>query len=84
MLIAQGCALKVAATPRVTAELTATRAPRAQSGEFLTAYPADDDQLRIIAQELREATAGVLLALPALLAATTPVPPSWDRALPLS
>jgi serine/threonine protein kinase len=59
VLLAHGCAFKFAAAPRVTAELTATRAPRAQSGKFLTAYPVDDDQLVLVARELDEATAGL-------------------------
>ncbi|MFE6051372.1 class IV lanthionine synthetase LanL [Kitasatospora sp. NPDC056446] len=65
VLVARGCAFKCAAGPRVTAELTGTRAPRAQSGKFLTAYPADDGQLRLLAAELSEATAG--LSGPAIL-----------------
>nr|WP_220783916.1 class IV lanthionine synthetase LanL [Streptomyces sp. 1114.5] len=59
VLVAHGCAFKFATRPKVTAELTGTRAVRAQSGKFLTAYPADDDQLRLIAEELSEATAGL-------------------------
>ncbi|MFJ2866454.1 class IV lanthionine synthetase LanL [Kitasatospora sp. NPDC087314] len=59
VLVARGCAFKFAAGPRVTAELTGTRATRAQSGKFLTAYPADDGQLRMIAEELSEATLGL-------------------------
>ncbi|MFF3071197.1 class IV lanthionine synthetase LanL [Kitasatospora sp. NPDC057904] len=59
VLITHGCAFKFAASPRVTAELTGTRAPRAQSGKFLTAYPVDDGQLLVIARELHETTAGM-------------------------
>ncbi|WP_229928941.1 class IV lanthionine synthetase LanL [Kitasatospora xanthocidica] len=59
VLVAHGCAFKFASGPQVTAELTGTRAARAQSGKFLTAYPADDDRLRALAQELDEATAGL-------------------------
>ncbi|MFF5125760.1 class IV lanthionine synthetase LanL [Streptomyces syringium] len=65
VLVAHACAFKFAVSPRVTAELTSVRAPRAQSGKFLTVYPLDDDQLRVLAGELHEATAG--LAGPAIL-----------------
>ncbi|ARZ66661.1 hypothetical protein SMD11_0996 [Streptomyces albireticuli] len=65
VLVAHACAFKCAVSPRVTAELTSVRAPRAQSGKFLTAYPVDDDQLRVLAEELHTATLG--LAGPAIL-----------------
>ncbi|MER7702517.1 class IV lanthionine synthetase LanL [Kitasatospora sp. NPDC097605] len=65
VLSAHGCAFKFAVSPRVTAELTSARAGRAQAGKFLTAYPASDDQLRALAEELHERTLG--LAGPAIL-----------------
>ncbi|MGA5134135.1 class IV lanthionine synthetase LanL [Streptomyces olivoreticuli] len=65
VLVAHGCAFKFAVSPRVAAELTSVRASRAQSGKFLTAYPADDDQLRVLAEELHRATLG--LAGPTIL-----------------
>ncbi|MFF4738241.1 class IV lanthionine synthetase LanL [Streptomyces sp. NPDC001262] len=65
VLVEHGCAFKFAATPRNAAELTAVRADRSQSGKFLTAYPSDDDHLRLLAEQLHRATAG--LAGPAIL-----------------
>ncbi|MBB4889276.1 class IV lanthionine synthetase LanL [Streptomyces netropsis] len=65
ILVAHECAFKFAVSPRVTAELTSVRAPRAQSGKFLTVYPLDDDQLRVLTGQLHEATLG--LAGPAIL-----------------
>ncbi|GHE15474.1 hypothetical protein GCM10010339_90320 [Streptomyces alanosinicus] len=59
VLVAHGCAFKCAVAPRVTAELTATRAARAQSGTFLTAYPDNDVQLGLIAEQLYQATLGL-------------------------
>ncbi|MBB5120861.1 serine/threonine protein kinase [Streptomyces eurocidicus] len=65
VLAAHACAFKCAVSPRITAELTSVRAPRAQSGKFLTAYPPDDDRARVLAAELHTATLG--LAGPAIL-----------------
>ncbi|MFQ6193865.1 class IV lanthionine synthetase LanL [Streptomyces sp. NPDC000405] len=65
VLVAHGCAFKFAVSPRVTADLTSVRAPRPHSGKFLTAYPADDEQLRTLAEELHRATLG--LAGPVIL-----------------
>ncbi|WP_443053943.1 class III lanthionine synthetase LanKC N-terminal domain-containing protein, partial [Streptomyces sp. IBSBF 2435] len=59
------CAFKFAVTPRVAAEMNSVRAVRGQSGKFLTAYPADDDRLRLLAGQLHEATLG--LGGPAIL-----------------
>ncbi|MFJ9821726.1 class IV lanthionine synthetase LanL [Streptomyces sp. NPDC101151] len=59
VLVAHGCAFKFAVSPRITADLNSVRAPRAQSGKFLTAYPGDDDQLRTLAELLHEATRGL-------------------------
>ncbi|MEU1313037.1 class IV lanthionine synthetase LanL [Streptomyces cinnamoneus] len=59
VLVEHGCAFKFAPTARAVAELTAVRTDRAQSGKFLTAYPADDDQLRLLAEQLHRSTAGL-------------------------
>ncbi|WP_369779975.1 class IV lanthionine synthetase LanL [Streptomyces sp. R33] len=65
ILVSHGCAFKFAVSPEVTADLTSARAPRGQSGKFLTAYPGDDEQLRTLAGLLHDATLG--LAGPAIL-----------------
>ncbi|AUG76358.1 Serine/threonine protein kinase [Kitasatospora sp. MMS16-BH015] len=59
VLVAAGCAFKFAVTPQVAAELNGVRAVRGQSGKFLTAYPAEDDQLRRLADQLHRATLGL-------------------------
>ncbi|GAA0625197.1 hypothetical protein GCM10010174_50640 [Kutzneria viridogrisea] len=59
VLAEHACAFKFAVTTRVLAELTAARGPRAQSGKFLTVYPADDEQLRELAEGLHRATLGL-------------------------
>ncbi|MFF7245044.1 class IV lanthionine synthetase LanL [Embleya sp. NPDC008237] len=59
VLVAHGCAFKFAADPDVAAELNAVRAARARSGKFITAYPADDEQLVLLAAELHAATEGL-------------------------
>lgn len=65
VLVAHGCAFKFAADPGITAELVAVRADRGRSGKFLTAYPADDERLRVLAEQLHRVTLG--LAGPAIL-----------------
>lgn len=65
ILAEHACAFKFTVSPQVLADLTGVRAPRAQSGKFLTAYPADDDQLRELAERLHRATLG--LAGPVIL-----------------
>ncbi|MFE0178479.1 class IV lanthionine synthetase LanL [Streptomyces sp. NPDC059002] len=65
VLVTHACAFKFAASPKITAELNSVRAPRAQSGKFLTVYPRDDEHLRTLARLLHEATLG--LAGPAIL-----------------
>ncbi|MFJ8745211.1 class IV lanthionine synthetase LanL [Embleya sp. NPDC127516] len=59
VLVAHECAFKFAVTPRFTAEINSVRANRAQSGKFLTAYPADDAQLRLLAERLHAVTLGL-------------------------
>ncbi|MEU0939552.1 class IV lanthionine synthetase LanL [Embleya sp. NPDC005971] len=59
VLLAHGCAFKFAADPRIAAELNGVRAARALSGKFITAYPADDEQLVLLAAELHAATEGL-------------------------
>ncbi|WP_069164307.1 class IV lanthionine synthetase LanL [Nocardia altamirensis] len=60
VLVEHKCAFKFAATASVLAELNGVRADRAQSGKFLTVYPADDDQLRLLADQLHRATFGLV------------------------
>ncbi|MFF4160659.1 class IV lanthionine synthetase LanL [Streptomyces sp. NPDC001678] len=59
VLVAHRCAFKFAVSPHVTAALTSVRARREHAGKFLTIYPADDDQLRALAEELHRATLGL-------------------------
>lgn len=65
VLVARGCSFKFAGTVDRVVELTAAHCDRARSGKFITAYPDDDDHLRLIAKELDEATWG--LAGPGIL-----------------
>jgi hypothetical protein len=59
VLVARGCSFKFAGTVDRVVELTAAHCDRARSGKFITAYPDDDDHLRLIAKELDEATWGL-------------------------
>lgn len=59
VLVRQRCPFKFAARAEYVEELTGIRFDRAQCGKFLTAYPRDDDQLRSLAEELDQATAGL-------------------------
>ncbi|WP_235619090.1 class IV lanthionine synthetase LanL [Embleya scabrispora] len=59
VLVAHGCAFKFAVTPKAAAEMNAVRAVRAMSGKFITAYPADDEQLVRLAAELHAVTEGL-------------------------
>ncbi|WP_246127180.1 class III lanthionine synthetase LanKC N-terminal domain-containing protein [Embleya hyalina] len=59
VLVAHGCAFKFAVTPKAAAELNAVRAVRAMSGTFITAYPADDEQLAMLNAKLHAATEGL-------------------------
>jgi hypothetical protein len=59
VLVARGCSFKFAGTVDRVVELTGAHCDRARSGKFITAYPDDDDHLRLIAKELDEATWGL-------------------------
>ncbi|WP_424641392.1 class IV lanthionine synthetase LanL [Embleya sp. AB8] len=59
VLVAHDCAFKFAVTPKAAAEMNAVRATRAMSGKFITAYPADDEQLVVLAAELHTVTEGL-------------------------
>lgn len=59
VLVSDGCSFKYARTVELADEMTSASYDRAQCGKFLTAYPADDDQLRRLAERLDLATAGL-------------------------
>lgn len=59
VLVAAGCEFKFARSTHALRDLNDTRAPRGMSGKFLTAYPRDEEQLRILAPRLDEATRGL-------------------------
>ncbi|MEU3934006.1 class IV lanthionine synthetase LanL [Streptomyces sp. NPDC029044] len=59
VLVRHRCPFKFAARAEYVEELTGIRYDRAQCGKFITAYPRDDDQLRALAEELDQATAGL-------------------------
>lgn len=59
ILVRHECAFKFARSLETVAELTSDRTDRAQCGKVITAYPRDDDHLRLLAGELDEATAGL-------------------------
>ncbi|MFB9904450.1 class IV lanthionine synthetase LanL [Allokutzneria oryzae] len=59
VLVEAGCEFKFAADLGKVEELTSSRYHRAQAGKFITAYPADDDHFRDLAQRLDAATAGL-------------------------
>jgi hypothetical protein len=57
ILIRHGCTFKFAADLAAVTELIGPHQDRAVSGKFITAYPRDDDQFRVVADELDRATA---------------------------
>lgn len=59
VLLDEGCAFKFAATDEVITQLNSARAPRANSGKFLTVYPAADEDLPRLAERLHHATDGL-------------------------
>ncbi|MGW4894828.1 class IV lanthionine synthetase LanL [Kitasatospora sp. NPDC004240] len=59
VLVEHGCGFKFARSIALVEELTSDRTDRAQCGKIVTCYPADDEQLRILAAALDEATAGL-------------------------
>ncbi len=56
ILLSSGCAFKFARDLSHVQALVDVHCPRGNGGKFITAYPADDDQLRRVAAELDEAT----------------------------
>ncbi|GAA0597753.1 class IV lanthionine synthetase LanL [Streptomyces crystallinus] len=59
VLVAHRAAFKFAGSPARVAALVSGRYERGGGGKFLTVYPADDDQFRLLAEELHLATAGL-------------------------
>ncbi|MFK0156711.1 hypothetical protein ACIQVK_32180 [Streptomyces sp. NPDC090493] len=59
VLVRRRCPFKFSARAEHVEELTDTRYDRAQCGNFITAYPRDDDEFRTLAGELDRATAGL-------------------------
>ncbi|MFE0462489.1 class IV lanthionine synthetase LanL [Kitasatospora sp. NPDC058965] len=59
VLVAARAPFKCAATPARVTELVSAHHERAGGGKFLTVYPCDDDQFRLLAEELHRATAGL-------------------------
>ncbi|SEB71675.1 class IV lanthionine synthetase LanL [Streptomyces sp. TLI_105] len=59
VLVAHRAAFKFAGSPAGVAALVSGRFARGGSGKFLTVYPADDEQLRRLAEELHRATEGL-------------------------
>ncbi|MCX5205559.1 class IV lanthionine synthetase LanL [Streptomyces sp. NBC_00237] len=59
VLVAHRTPFKFAASPARVTALVAGRYARGGSGKFLTVYPADDQQFRVLAEELHHATLGL-------------------------
>ncbi|MEV6146181.1 class IV lanthionine synthetase LanL [Streptomyces sp. NPDC051992] len=59
VLVAHRCRFKFAGSPARVAGLVSGRFARGGSGKFITVYPADDEQFRLLAEELHRATAGL-------------------------
>ncbi|MBB4980556.1 class IV lanthionine synthetase LanL [Streptomyces nymphaeiformis] len=59
VLVARRAAFKFAGTPAKVAALVSGRFARGGGGKFLTVYPADDEQFRLLAEELHRATEGL-------------------------
>nr|WP_062335052.1 class IV lanthionine synthetase LanL [Herbidospora sakaeratensis] len=60
VLVRHGCAFKFAHTLDAVRQLTSARFDRGGGGKFITAYPhGDEERLRLLADELHEATAGL-------------------------
>lgn len=60
VLLRHGCAFKFARSYEQVAALVAREADRGSGGKFITAYPNDDEHLRLIAKDLDEATTGLV------------------------
>jgi len=56
VLVRHGCSFKFATNLARVAELVSVWHDRGGSGKFITAYPCDDEQFRVLACELDEAT----------------------------
>ncbi|MEU0502126.1 class IV lanthionine synthetase LanL [Nocardia sp. NPDC005998] len=65
VVLGAACACKFAHSIDRVRELNSARYPRGGAGKFMTVYPADDDQLRLLARQLHEVTSG--LSGPAIL-----------------
>ncbi|WP_431045513.1 class IV lanthionine synthetase LanL [Streptomyces sp. P1-3] len=59
VLLRAGCAFKFARSLEQVTTLVSAYCPRGNSGKFLTAYPRDDEQFRLLAEELHRATQGL-------------------------
>ncbi|MFI5979425.1 class IV lanthionine synthetase LanL [Streptomyces sp. NPDC051555] len=59
VLVAHRAAFKFAGTPARVAALVSGRFARGGGGKFITVYPSDDDQFRVLAEELHRATLGL-------------------------
>ncbi|HEY0700657.1 MAG TPA: class IV lanthionine synthetase LanL, partial [Micromonospora sp.] len=59
VLVAEQCAFKFAATIGVVGQLSGGRWDRGGGGKFVTVYPRDDEQFRLLAEELHLATDGL-------------------------
>ncbi|MGW3089618.1 class III lanthionine synthetase LanKC N-terminal domain-containing protein [Streptomyces sp. NPDC001108] len=59
VLVAHRCRFKFAGSPARVTELVSGRFARGGSGKFITVYPADDEQFRLLAEELHRATVGL-------------------------
>ncbi|MFI9503631.1 class IV lanthionine synthetase LanL [Nocardia sp. NPDC052566] len=59
VVLAARCICKFAASLDGVRRLNSADYPRGSAGKFFTIYPADDDQLRALAVQLHEATAGL-------------------------
>lgn len=59
VLVARRAAFKFAASPARVAALVSGRFARGGGGKFITVYPADDVQFRLLAEELHQATVGL-------------------------
>lgn len=58
-LVRHGCAFKFATDIARVAELVGIWYARGSAGKFITAYPRDDEQFRLLADELHRVTAGL-------------------------
>ncbi|MFB7666511.1 class IV lanthionine synthetase LanL [Kitasatospora sp. NPDC056138] len=59
VLIAHGANFKFAGTLNRVTELVSARYARGGGGKFITVYPNDDEQFRLLAEELHRATVGL-------------------------